>query len=67
MPKPDGYRHGDRAALKKLVLYNRTDVVNLAELVQIALTPKSCLVELSGHLPIGKPWVVQQIASEMLA
>ena len=31
------YRRGNRAALMKLVLYNLTDVVNLVELVQIAV------------------------------
>ena len=34
------YRRGDRAALKKLALYNLTDVVNLAELIDIAVTRK---------------------------
>lgn len=34
------YRHGDRAALMKLALYNLTDVVNLVELVEIAVSHK---------------------------
>ena len=34
------YRRGDRAALMKLALYNLTDVVNLVELIDIAVTRK---------------------------
>ncbi len=34
------YRRGDRAALTKLALYNLTDVVNLVELVEIAVNHK---------------------------
>jgi uncharacterized protein YprB with RNaseH-like and TPR domain len=34
------YRRGDRAALMKLALYNLTDVVNLVELVEIAVKHK---------------------------
>ena len=68
------YRRGDRAALLKLALYNLTDVVNLAELVQIAvrlkherLTPPGG--PLATRLPAGiryEPeylgaWIVQQL------
>jgi uncharacterized protein len=41
------YRRGDRAALMKLVFYNLTDVVNLVELMDIAVTRKLC----SGAFP----------------
>ena len=34
------YRRGDRAALRKLALYNLTDVVNLVDLAQIAVSHK---------------------------
>ena len=38
------YRRGDRAALMKLGLYNLTDVVNMVELVEIAVQQKTRLV-----------------------
>jgi uncharacterized protein YprB with RNaseH-like and TPR domain len=34
------YRRGDRAALMRLALYNLTDVVNLVQLVEIAVNHK---------------------------
>jgi len=34
------YRRGDRAALMKLAIYNLTDVVNLVELIDLAVTRK---------------------------
>ena len=40
------WRRGDRAALGKLALYNLTDVVNLAELIHVAVAQKSRLI---GH------------------
>jgi uncharacterized protein YprB with RNaseH-like and TPR domain len=42
------YRRGDRAALLKLALYNLTDVVNLVELVEIAVSHKVCLAAFPG-------------------
>lgn len=42
------YRRGDRAALTKLALYNLTDVVNLVELVEIAVRHKTRLVAHPG-------------------
>jgi len=39
------YRRGDRAALTKLALYNLTDVVNMVELVEIAVRHKTRLTQ----------------------
>jgi uncharacterized protein len=38
-----GWRRGDRSALRKLALYNLTDVVNLVELAEIAVRQKTRL------------------------
>jgi uncharacterized protein YprB with RNaseH-like and TPR domain len=43
------YRRGDRAALAKLALYNLTDVVNLVELVEIAVGRKTRLAAYPGE------------------
>lgn len=42
------YRYGDRAALMKLALYNLTDVVNLVELLDIAVRHKTRLAACPG-------------------
>ena len=42
------YRRGDRAALRKLALYNLTDVVNLVGLAQIAVSHKMHRVGFPG-------------------
>lgn len=47
------YRRGDRAALRKLALYNLTDVVNLVDLAQIAvdrLVRRACFPGTSTEL-----------------
>ena len=44
------YRRGDRAALEKLLLYNLTDVVNMVELVEIAVREKIRKVAFPGDL-----------------
>jgi uncharacterized protein YprB with RNaseH-like and TPR domain len=44
------YRHGDRSALEKLLLYNLTDVVNMVELVEIAVREKIRKVAFPGDL-----------------
>ena len=43
------YRRGDRAALTKLALYNLTDVVNMVELVEIAVGHKTRLTAHPGQ------------------
>jgi uncharacterized protein len=48
------YRRGDRAALEKLILYNLTDVVNLVELVEIAVRMKHEGLAFPGELSVGK-------------
>lgn len=47
------YRRGDRAALMKLALYNLTDVVNLVELIDIAVARKLCSGAFPASLPLG--------------
>lgn len=44
------YRRGDRAALQRLALYNLTDVVNLVELIEIAVREKICRADYPGEL-----------------
>ena len=70
------YRRGDRAALMKLALYNLTDVVNLVELVQIAVCLHHERLAFPGEMPAGEPqitlkydpeylgaWIVQELGS----
>jgi len=49
------YRRGERAALRKLALYNLTDVVNLVELMQIAVTSKLRQATFPAALPVEPP------------
>ncbi len=71
------YRRGNRAALVKLALYNLTDVVNLVELVQIAVRLKHERLALPGEMLAVQPqtglrfeseylgsWIVQQLGWE---
>jgi hypothetical protein len=51
------YRRGDRAALMKLALYNLTDVVNLVELVQIALRLHHKRLAFPGKMSPGEAQV----------
>jgi len=68
------YRRGDRAALTKLVFYNLTDVVNLVELMDIAVARKLCSGAFPATVLTANPactrtldseyvgnWVVQQL------
>jgi uncharacterized protein len=68
------YRRGDRAALVKLALYNLTDVVNLVELVQIAVRLNHQRLALPGDMLATQSqtgfryepeylgsWIVQQL------
>jgi uncharacterized protein len=70
------YRRGDRQALRKLILYNLTDVVNMVELVETAVRLKQPQLafpgELKGHTPsaiqkfqTGRlgPWIEQTLSS----
>ena len=45
------HQRGDRAALEKLLLYNLTDVVNLVELLEIAVVEKGRVAAFPGGLP----------------
>lgn len=45
------YRRGDRAALRTLALYNLTDVVNMVELVEIAVAQKLRQAAFPGAAP----------------
>jgi len=51
------WRRGERAALMKLALYNLTDVVNLVELLQIAVSLHRRRLAFPGELPVGAPHV----------
>jgi uncharacterized protein YprB with RNaseH-like and TPR domain len=46
------YRHGDRAALKTLALYNLTDAAHLAVLMTIAVELKTRQLKFPGHLTV---------------
>ena len=51
------YRRGDKAALETLILYNTTDVVNLVELVEIAVDLKCRRLAFPGpQVPRSFPW-----------
>ena len=53
------YRRGERAALEKLLLYNLTDVVNMVELVEIAVQEKIRKAAFPGDLSFsqfGSSW-----------
>jgi hypothetical protein len=45
------HERGDRAALEKLLLYNLTDVVNLVELLEMAIVEKCRMAAFPGGLP----------------
>jgi uncharacterized protein YprB with RNaseH-like and TPR domain len=60
------YRRGDRAALMKLALYNLTDVVNLVELVQIALRLHHKRLAFPGDLSPGEPQITLKYDPEYL-
>ena len=62
------YRRGDRQALRKLILYNLTDVVNLVELMEIAGQHKGRrLAAFPGDLTTGKTVAATKPVSEYLA
>jgi uncharacterized protein YprB with RNaseH-like and TPR domain len=61
------YRRGSRAALERLILYNLTDVVNLTELVEIAVQHKRRLAAFPGDLTTGTTVAAAKPVSEYLA
>ena len=61
------YRHGDRAALRKLILYNLTDVANLVELVETAVKLKSHRMAFPGNAAPFPPCGMPKPDSENLA
>ncbi len=61
------HRRGDRAALMKLALYNLTDVVNMVELVEIAVRLKCRRLTLPSELSVGDPRSRPNYAPENLA
>jgi uncharacterized protein YprB with RNaseH-like and TPR domain len=61
------YRRGDRAALMKLALYNLTDVVNLVELIDIAVTHKIRNAAFPGTDLLYQRHVTMQPDAECLA
>ena len=60
------YRRGDRAALMKLALYNLTDVVNLVELVDIAVRHKTRVTAYPGEIALPQWGAGMQLDSETL-
>jgi hypothetical protein len=61
------YRRGDRAALMKLALYNLTDVVNLVELVEIAVNHKVCRTAFPGKETLLEQGATLRFDAEYLA
>jgi len=74
------WRRGDRNALLKLALYNLTDVVNLVELMDIAVTRKLRQGTFPAELLTAEPartrtldseyfgnWITQQLETWRLA
>jgi uncharacterized protein len=59
----DRYRRGDRAALMKLAFYNLTDVVNLVELMDVAVAHKLRQAVLA-NLPVAEPTRGRTLDSE---
>jgi len=60
------YRRGDRAALMKLALYNLTDVVNLTELVKIAVRLHCQRLALPGGMSAAEPQLGLRYDAEYL-
>jgi hypothetical protein len=60
------WRRGDRTALEKLILYNLTDVVNLVELMEIAMRLKREGLAFPAELSVGEPPVGLKYDSEYL-
>jgi hypothetical protein len=74
------WRRGDRTALKTLALYNLTDVVNLVELVEIAVRRKTRLMAFPGEMAVAEPqtglkyhphslgaWIVRELELRAMA
>ena len=60
------YRRGDRSALMKLALYNLTDVVNMVELVEIAVRHKIRLTAYPGDSRLLEPGTAPKYDSQYL-
>ena len=60
------YRRGDRTALMKLALYNLTDVVNLVELVDIAVRDKARLIAHPGAAALPDQGARMKLDAEYL-
>ena len=70
------YRRGDRQALRKLILYNLTDVVNMVELVETTVKLKHPQLAFPGEIAARDrpaapkfdagnlgPWIEERLAS----
>ena len=53
------YRRGDREALRKLILYNLTDVVNMVELVETTVRLKQPQLAFPGEIAAHAPYAAQ--------
>jgi len=60
------YCRGDRAALARLALYNLTDVVNLVELIEIAVRHKTRLAACPGADGLCQEGVTRKLDSDYL-
>ena len=74
------YRRGDRQALRKLILYNLTDVVNMVELVETTVRLKQPQLAFPGEIMAREPqaamkfntgclgkWIIETLSSWNLA
>ena len=60
------YRRGDRQALRKLILYNLTDVVNMVELVETTVRLKQPQLAFPGEMPGSEPLAAPKFHAESL-
>jgi uncharacterized protein YprB with RNaseH-like and TPR domain len=60
------YRRGDRQALRRLILYNLTDVVNMVELVETTVRLKQPQLAFPGKLPVNETNTTPKLDLEQL-
>ena len=61
------YRRGDRQALRKLILYNLTDVVNMVELVETTVRLKQPQLAFPGEITTHAAFAAWEFRSGSLA
>lgn len=60
------YRRGDRQALRKLILYNLTDVVNMVELVETTVRLKQPQLAFPGEITAHSPVPAREFHADSL-